>query len=256
MAKVVPISAQAEAENHRQRQGRQREDDKVAVALECLGKLSCFTEVQRRLVQGESIRKLANYIQQDKCELLHLTRLRVEKYLTAYQSSLSPAEKLGAIDSLQVAEAKLVIAKGLEACEYLQELAMTQRNRIKEMREIEKRTKLPLQMLGKEIIVGRDIVLSYVEVAQQLGLLAPKKLGELDVAVSASVGSRYGAQVASVAEDPLRRRRVLGMVQELLSVDNIPAAVSEALGIGEILPARSTVVDVHDNGDDADEDDS
>jgi hypothetical protein len=200
---------------------------KVATSLQ---DCQCFDEVDRRLRMGWSSADLQKFIQEESHELASLSANYVRKMIDEYRKSIPPAELLLTTQSTAVAmNSAARMANGLEELEKLQQLYDLQMERIKIDVETEKKINKLFPSTGREIFYAMKILNQSSQLKMDLGI-AKRQLGEVSVNGSAAIaiGARHNDEsVGKVMADPDSRRKVLGMVEALMTIGqkaNIDAA--------------------------------
>lgn len=190
---------------------------RVATSLhEC----QCFDEVDRRLRMGWSSPDLQKFIQEESNELTNLSANYVRKMIDEYRTSIPPAELLMTTQSTAVAmNSAARMANGLEELEKLQHLYDLQMERIKIDVETEKKINKLFPSTGREIFYAMKILNQSSQLKMDLGI-AKRQLGEVSVSGTAAVaiGARYDDNVGKVMADSDSRRKVLGMVEALMTI--------------------------------------
>lgn len=194
-----------------------REPKKAASALQ---DCRCFEEVERRTRMGWPSSDLAKFIQEDSQELVHLSQSYVRKMVDDFRKTIPPAELLLTTQNTTVAmHSAQKVANGMEELAKLSELYDLQMDRIKIDVENEKKINKLFQTTGREIFYAMKILKQTSDLKMDLGL-AKRQLGEVSVSGQAAVqiGDRYTDGVGRVMADPDSRRKVLGMVETLMSL--------------------------------------
>jgi len=189
-------------------------------AAASLQECRCFDEVNRRLRIGWSSPQLANFIQDEEQELTHLSNGYVRKMIDDYRKSIPPAELLLTTQSTAVAtNAAQKYQNGLEELEKLDKLWELQMSRIEIDVATEKKINKLFPSTGREIFYAMKIVNQTSQLKMDLGI-AKRQLGEVQVSGTAAVqiGGRYTEDVGKVMADPDSRRKVLGMVEALMTL--------------------------------------
>lgn len=222
----------------------------------------CFDEVDRRLRIGWSSTDLAKFIQEESQELTDLSSTYVCKMIDNYRKSIPPAELLLTTQSTTVAKNAIAkVANGMEELEKLNELYELQMERIKIDVENEKKINKLFQTTGREIFYAMKILKQTSDLKMDLGI-AKRQLGEVSVSGQAAIaiGARYENGVEKVMTDPDKRRKVLGMVEALMTLGeraNVDAAeiVSSAARYAgtEIIDAEAVEVTGTDESKEASE---
>lgn len=196
-----------------------RDPKRAAASLqEC----QCFEEVDRRLRIGWSSPELAKFIQEEEQELTHLSNGYVRKMIDEYRRSIPPAELLLTTQSPAVASnAAQRYQNGLEELEKLDQLYELQMERIKIDVANEKKINKLFSSTGREVFYAMKIINQTSQLKMDLGI-AKRQLGEVNVNSTAAIaiGARYDDGVGKVLADPDGRRKVLGMVEALMSISS------------------------------------
>lgn len=180
----------------------------------------CFEEVDRRLRLGWTSPDLQKFIQEESSELTNLSSAYVQKMIDNYRKSIPPAELLLTTQNTAVAtNAAARMANGLEELDKLQQLWDLQMERIKIDFETEKKINKLFPSTGREVFYAMKIVNQTSQLKMDLGI-AKRQLGEVSVSGTAAVaiGARYDEGVGKVISDPDSRRKVLGMVEALMTI--------------------------------------
>jgi hypothetical protein len=179
---------------------------------------------------GWSSADLQKFIQEESHELASLSANYVRKMIDEYRKSIPPAELLLTTQSTAVAmNSAARMANGLEELEKLQQLYDLQMERIKIDVETEKKINKLFPSTGREIFYAMKILNQSSQLKMDLGI-AKRQLGEVSVNGSAAIaiGARHNDEsVGKVMADPDSRRKVLGMVEALMTIGqkaNIDAA--------------------------------
>lgn len=194
-----------------------RAPKRAAASLE---ECRCFDEVNRRLRIGWSSPELAKFIQEENEELVHLSPGYVRKMIDDFRRSIPPAELLLTTQNTAVAaNAAQKFSNGLEELEKLDELWNLQMDRIKIDVANEKKINKLFPSTGREVFYAMKIVHQTSQLKMDLGI-AKRQLGEVSVSGTAAVqiGNRYDNDVGKVMADADSRRKVLGMVEALMSL--------------------------------------
>jgi hypothetical protein len=194
-----------------------REPKKAASALQ---DCRCFEEVDRRIRMGWSSADLTKFIQEESQELAHLSPAYVRKMVDEFRKTIPPAELLLTTQNTTVAmHAAQKVANGMEELQKLSELYDLQMERIKIDVDNEKKINKLFQTTGREIFYAMKILKQTSDLKMDLGL-AKRQLGEVSVSGQAAIqiGDRYTDGVGRVMADPDSRRKVLGMVETLMSL--------------------------------------
>lgn len=221
-------------------------------AAASLQECRCFDEVDRRLRIGWSSPELTKFIQDENQELTHLSAGYVRKMIDDYRKTISPADLLLTTQNTTVAaNAAHKYSNGLEELEKLDQLWELQMERIKIDVATEKKINKLFPQTGREIFYAMKIVNQTSQLKMDLGI-AKRQLGEVSVSGTAAVqiGGRYNEDVSKVMTDADSRRKVLGMVEALMTLGtkvSIDASeiVKSAVGkyVEEDLP-DDNVIDV------------
>jgi len=194
-----------------------REPKRVAASLqEC----RCFDEVDRRLRIGWGSPDLAKFIQEESQELTELSTNYVRKMIDEYRKTIPPAELLLTTQNTIVASnAAKKFSNGMEELEKLDELYNLQMERIKIDVANEKKINKLFPSTGREVFYAMKIIHQTSQLKMDLGI-AKRQLGEVSVSGTAAVqiGARYDDNVGRVMADPDGRRKVLGMVEALMTL--------------------------------------
>lgn len=169
---------------------------------------------------GWSSPDLVRFIQEESRELDHLSAGYVRKMLDDYRKSIPPAELLLTTQNTAVAmHAAQKITNGREELEKLNELYDLQMARIKIDVENEKKINKLFQTTGREIFYAMKILKQTSDLKMDLGL-AKRQLGEVSVSGAAAIQitDRYNDGIGKVMADPDSRRKVLSMVETLMSL--------------------------------------
>lgn len=180
----------------------------------------CFDEFDRRIRMGWSANKLVKFIQEDNQELTHLSPGYLIKLIDAYRQSIPPAELLVSTQNTTVAmHSAQKVANGMEELAKLNELYELQMERIKIDVGNEKKINKLFNTTGREIFYALKILEQTSDLKMDLGL-AKRQLGEVSVSGQSAVqiGDRYNDDIGKVMADPDSRRKVLGMVETLLTL--------------------------------------
>jgi hypothetical protein len=198
---------------------------------------------------GWSSPDLVKFIQEESAELTHLSAAYVKKMVDEFRQSIPPAELLLTTQNTNVAmNAAAKLHNGLYELEKLNELYELQMERIKIDVDNEKKINKLFPSTGREIFYAMKILNQSSELKMNLGI-AKRQLGEVSVAGAASVqiADRYSDGVGKVMSNPDGRRKVLGMVEALMTISaraNIDATeiVSSAVNYaeGNVIDVEST----------------
>lgn len=169
---------------------------------------------------GWSSADLTKFIQDESQELVHLSPAYVRKMVDDLRKTIPPAELLLTTQNTTVAmHAVQKVANGMEELAKLNELYDLQMSRIKIDVDNEKKINKLFQTTGREIFYAMKILKQTSDLKMDLGL-AKRQLGEVSVSGQAAIqiGDRYTDGVGRVMADPDSRRKVLGMVETLMSL--------------------------------------
>jgi hypothetical protein len=146
-----------------------------------------------------------------------------------YRKSIPPAELLITTQNTAVAmNSAQRLNNGMYELEKLNELYDLQMERIKIDVDNEKKINKLFNTTGREIFYAMKILNQASELKMNLGI-AKRQLGEVSVAGQGAIqiGDRYNEGVGKVMADPDSRRKVLGMVEALMTISakaNLDAA--------------------------------
>jgi len=223
-----------------------------------LNECSCLDEVERRLRLGWASQKIAEYIQNDAGELVDVPISSLRKMIDEYRKTIPPSElALTSQNFLAQQKANRRAAEGFNELEELEKLYQLQMKRIEiDVGNEEKINKL-LPTTGREIFYAMKLLKQSSDLKMDLGL-ATRQLGEVSLAGQSAVqiSNRYNGGVGQVLTDPDSRRKVLSMVESLMSV-----ASKAHIDAGEIINSAvsvsgADVIDVESRERTADGDDS
>lgn len=169
---------------------------------------------------GWSSSDLAKFIQEESNELVGLSPSYVRKMLDEYRRTIPPAELLLTTQNTKVANnATQKVVSGLQELDELNRLYEIQMQRISIDVENEKKINKLFQTTGREIFYAMKILKQSSDLKMDLGI-AKRQLGEVSVNGQAAVqiADRYSDGIGKVMTDPDSRRKVLGMVEALMSL--------------------------------------
>ena len=186
-----------------------------------LRKLTCFPEVEERLRTGFSTVSIAKYIQEDCQESLDVNRDSLADMLQRYRNDIPPNELILTQKLSRFTEKSMEkIQEGIDVLAELREMIHLQKKRILMDHAHEEKMKKALASVGNEVKTFKDLVVSYNDVESSLGL-KPKQLGEVNINVNAEVlASSHSDVVNKVLNDPIKRRRLMGLADKMLSLAN------------------------------------
>lgn len=181
--------------------------------------LKCFQEVYDRILDGWPIAEIARFIQDIKKESLDVTKAGLMAALQGFRASLPPGELAKKRMPGLLANAANEVEAGLDEMREMEKLYRLQMNRLDIDIENEKKIKKLLPTTGQEVRIAREILSNYAELKMDLGL-SKRHIGQMDVdaRLMADVAVRYNkTEVTTVLNDPQSRKRVLGLVERLMS---------------------------------------
>ena len=187
--------------------------------------LSCFQEVHRRVVQGIPLTNVAKFIQDESNEYTDIQQGSLVAQLSEYRQSLTPGEMLAPQMPQHLASKIEEMEDGLNELEGLEELYKIQLERVKMEINTEKGLKKLFRGTGGEIRIASQILVSRANLKMELGTLkrAPMEHHHTLDARQVDDGMRHildarpeSDGLASVAEDPIRRQKVIRAARLLL----------------------------------------
>lgn len=222
----------------------------------------CFEELDRRIRMGWTSIDLVKFIQEENNELTHLSSNYVKKMVDVYRRSIPPAEILLSSQSMTAStrNASAKFAAGINELEELNRLYDLQMQRISIDVENEKKINKLFQTTGREIFYAMKILKQSSELKMDLGI-AKRQLGEVSLNGQAAVqiADRYSDGIGKVMTDPDSRRKVLGMVEALMSLGskaNLDAAeiVKSAVSYadGDVIDTDGVEIADEDSGESSD----
>lgn len=209
--------------------------DRVAITVK-IQNLDFYSEVRQKLIQGDTCWSVAEFIHNTKKSLTDVPIATVERGLAEIRAKIPPGEVVSYNNPRVYHHALEKFEQKLDGCAVLQKAMEVQLDRVLEMREIEKRTKIPLQMLGKEMLTLKELASSFEQTKLDTGI-GKRDLGSAQIDVRAQLVGKHGAVVAAVMADPGSRRRLLGMLNNSLALANKTSAPESEV---EILPKEET----------------
>jgi hypothetical protein len=203
--------------------------------------LICFDEVYSRILDGWPLSEVARFIQDIKKEATDLTRSGLIATLQDFRQTIPAAELTKKRLTPVYINAVKEVEEGLDELKEIEKLYKLQMRRIEIDVQNENNIKKLLPTTGQEVRIAREILSTYADLKMDLGL-SKRHLGQMDVdaRVMADVALRYNkTEVQAVLNDPQSRKKVLGLVERLMS-KSAGALVS---GLGEAA-SPPNVIDV------------
>jgi hypothetical protein len=182
--------------------------------------LKCYQEVYDRILEGWPPSNIAAFIQDIRHEATDLTREGMISAIVDFRASLPPAELIKKRLTKTYTDAAQEVEEGIDEIKELEKLYKLQMRRITIDAETEKKINKLLPTTGQEVRIAREILSTYADLKMDLGL-SKRHLGQMDIdaRVAADVAVRYTnkAEVQQVLNDPQSRKKVLNLVERLVS---------------------------------------
>lgn len=201
-------------------------------------KLLCFKEVYDRILEGWPLSEVARFIQDIKKEATDLTRAGLVATLQDFRQTIPPAELIKKRISPAYTDAVKEVEEGVDELKELEKLYKLQMRRIDIDVQNEKNIKKLLPSTGQEVRIAREILSTYADLKMDLGL-SKRHLGQMDIdaRLMADVAVRYNKpEVQGVLNDPQSRKKVLSLVERLMS--------KSASSLVQEVQASQQVIDV------------
>lgn len=189
---------------------------------------------------GWSSAELVKFIQIESKELVTLSTGYVRKMLDDLRRAIPPAELMMTTQNTMVAmNAANKVSIGLNELDELNKLYEMQMNRIKIDVDNETKINKLFQTTGREIFYAMKILKQSSDLKMDLGI-AKRQLGEVAVTATSGIqiSDRYNDGIGKVMTDPDSRRKVLGMVETLMSL-----GARASLDASEIINSAAAVSD-------------
>lgn len=192
-------------------------------------KMKCFPEVRNMIMAGVPIGVISRFIQEDRKEMLDIDLMSVKKKVQRYIKSMPPAEVIEERLPLYYQSVLGSIGEQLDEMEALSNLFHLQFDRTMIDYKTEKTIGKCLDSNTKNIGVCADI-------ANKIGALKGRMFGKNKIpdpiqqmGVSEQnrlfvderlkkIGEKYGEKMRAIAEDPAKRRRLLGIFEKISKV--------------------------------------
>lgn len=209
-----------------------------------LRSIKCFELVHQKVLEGYPMAEIARFIQDERKEYADITRGSLMALLNDYRNSIPKAELISKRMPRMFEKAQKVVEKGLDELKELEKLYEKQMERIDIDITTEKKISKLMPSMTQEVRAAREILESYAQIKMDLGINT-RHIGRLEVdgQISADMTARYGSEaVGRVLDSPESRRKVLGLVQRLLSVGSGVGEVLdvEAKDVSEAVPAEES----------------
>jgi hypothetical protein len=190
-------------------------------SFQALKRIRCFKEVHERILAGWSMPELARFIQDDRSEYQHASKMALIQTLQRYRDSIPPAQMMRRAMPDEFAKAKEAVDKGLNVLEEHRKLFKLQMDRIAIGQKNEKNIGMLMPTMTQEVRVASELLTRISDLEMDLGLVT--RVGDevnVNVSVSGQVDvGKYGKKsVADVMNDPERRRKVLNVAQTMLAL--------------------------------------
>lgn len=163
--------------------------------------------------------EIARFIQEDKNEYTHATRISLTQVLQRYRDTI-PKNQLYAKripESFQ--KAQLEVSEGIDEIAELEKLYRLQMERIGIDGKLEKTIGKLTTTMGQEVRIAREILGNIADLKMDLGL-STRHLGQVDVEATVTHQDEiYGKEsIKKVAADPEKRRKVLNVMERMLAL--------------------------------------
>jgi hypothetical protein len=179
--------------------------------------LRCFKDMREKLVDGWSLGKVAEFIQEDNGESTDISKESLIAILHKYKKTIPAGEIASKTLPPAVVDAMKEATEAFDELQALEELFKLQRSRISIDNTIEKNIKKLMPTLTQDIRVATEIALAISKLKNEKGL-TPRHLGTIthDVQGEVSHTEIINPMVTKVLENAQSRRKVLGVMQRLL----------------------------------------
>jgi hypothetical protein len=208
--------------------------------FQALRRIRCFKDVHERILAGWSMPELARFIQEDKSEYQHASKVALIQTLQRYRDSIPPAQLMAKRMPEEFAEAKEKVDKGINVLEEQTKLFKLQMERIEIDRKNEKNIGKLMPTMTQEIRVASELLSRISDLEMDLGLVT--RVGEevnVNVSVSNDTGKYGKKSVEAVMKDPERRRKVLNVAERMLA---LAGRVEKATKVSEVIDAVAVEV--------------
>lgn len=181
--------------------------------------LRSFQEVYDRILDGWPLSEVARFIQEVKKEAVDMTRPGLVAALTDFRNTIPPAELTKKRLTQKYIKAAQEVEEGVDELKELEKLYRLQMQRVEIDFTHEKNIKKLMPTTGQEVRIAKEILSTYADLKMDLGL-SKRHLGQVDVdaRLMHDVALRYNkAEVQEVMDNAQSRKKVLGLVERLLS---------------------------------------
>ena len=194
--------------------------------------LRCFNTIDKMIRDGYQLSQIAEYIQVQAGEYQDVTRDSLAEILSRYRSELPPAEIVAVNRSRNFLDAAKSVKEGVKVLDEMEYLYRVQKNRIEYFVSQEEDTGIMSKSMSREIDAARVLVDRIHTIRMDLGM-DERHLGTLTIQAEAIAAAeeRYGGRVADVLRDPEKRRRVLTVLEAIISE-------RKSLESGEVIEAE------------------
>lgn len=202
-----------------------------------LRSLRCFQEVYERLLAGWGAPELARFIQEDRTEYGHASRISLVQVLQRFRNTIPPAQFAAQRMPGEIHKAVEEVDEGIDALKELEKLYKIQMERINLDLANERQIKTTLPKMTQEMRVAKEILGGITDLRMDLGL-NQRHLGESSVAVTVQVDvAKYGKEsVQRVMADPEKRRKVFNMFERIVA---LPSRTEKAEAELPVIDAES-----------------
>lgn len=181
--------------------------------------LKCYNELFERILDGWPIGLLAKFVQKTQKESTDITHEGLCLALARFRKDLPAGTLIKKRFPNEYKRAKEKVETSIDELSELGRLYQLQMERIQISFGHEKKLKVLMPTTGQEVRIAKEILTSAATLKMDLGL-AKRHIGQVDVEakIMHDVVARYNKpEIQEVMNDPQSRKKVLGLVERLLS---------------------------------------
>lgn len=215
-----------------------------------LRSMRCFQEVYDRMISGWAMSELARFIQEDRNEYGHATRVGLMQILQRFRDTIPPAQLLQRRMPHAFHEAAKEVEEGIDELKELERLYRLQMDRIDIDLKTEKKINKLMPTMTQEVRVARELLGAIADLKMDLGLNT-RHIGQVDVEarLEADIQAKYGKDsIKKVMESPESRRKVLNIAERILALPERTEKAQRDGGLSAVAEAiEPLVADVSDD---------